>query len=317
MVRIWGATLNGALMMARKFKNTYMEIENEEEKLNLILLLSILFSTHNEDLARKSAKVLGIEQSAGLSIGETIFCNVYKERDPILWKRKFSEFEDNFEYKTDISDWKTLNNIIPRSMSNRAMALYREPRGTYITNIYVVREAEGDIRLIGVNNCSTAFLADEAPFNGDMPFYFTDSTHFVSPRFYINKMADLIEFIMKEVGYPPVRILKSVVFPNIGAEKINEIHDEDEEEYLCLENDGVEFVTEIRKHKDYCLYPQNLRHHCDSNLLDRFETKLSRMSAMVLKGASYLFRYMKDENILAKYNSEDLLFITDTSGLFE
>lgn len=89
--------------------------------------------------------------------------------------------------------------------------------------VYCYKEPDGALVLLGVENCNQDILCDEDTFiEGELPFYFTATTHFVSPVFKIGMLSTLLNELLLHIGYPYVRIKKKVLYTAPDVRLINE-----------------------------------------------------------------------------------------------
>lgn len=104
-------------------------------------------------------------------------------------------------------------------------------------NIYCYKDEEGSLILLNVNNINLPILCDEEAFNDSLPWYFTESTHFVSPVFELDIVTIIIRHLIDIVSYPHINIRHKVLYTGYNARLINE--DDMWEEVWCkrdLEN---------------------------------------------------------------------------------
>lgn len=314
LVRTWGCSDDNGVAKAKALFDQYKVSHDAEEKRFLGLLLSMLFDTRRNEISEKSANRFGIKRYPGLSLGETIFCQLYEEKkEDFYWIRQLTSLYDNFDFETSYANWKKLLYVVRSEDVVKLMRLYHEKDGN---DIYIAKKIDGNLRLMAVNQCDTSFLPDEVVYDGFEPLYFTEKVHFSSPVFQIKKMQEIIEFILMEIGYPPVRIEKYVAFPNENAFNI------DESRYKSggdLEHhwDGVFVSIGIRKHEGRFLLSDNLRDFYKSSMLTDYGNTLSLKLVEALKTASYFFRKAKAENFLGRLKKEDLSIIMSYKCIFE
>lgn len=313
MVREWAAEDDFGVSKAKSLLKSYMDSEDEEQKKHLGLLLAMIYDTMIKGVAQECAAGFGIERERGLSVSETIYCDGYGRWDEFIWRREMLWIDDKFDFSNHEDDWRKLKNIVPENMANRPMVLFREKNGT---DIYAFRNIQGDLRIVAVNQVNKAFLPDENFFNGEPPLYFTDCSHFVSPVFYVNTIHIIIEFVLKEIGYPPLPIEKSVIFP---AEKAANVDEEKYEFDGELEDlwIGVFVNIGIRKNPNMIIYNENLRKMMGSNMLTVSGNRLSGVLCKALCSASYMFRYMAEHKLLGKTSTQDLSIIAEKLGIFK
>ena len=313
MVREWGMEDDFGVAKAKSLLEAYRATEDQKQKRHLGLLLAMIYETLIKGVAYECATGFGLEKERGLSVSESIFCDDYGRWDKFIWRKDMSGIDDKFDFSTNESDWRKLANIVPENMANRPMVLFREENGT---NIYVVRNIDGIMRIMGVNQCNKAFLPDENFFNGEPPLYFTDCSHFVSPVFYVQTIHTIIEYILKEIGYPPLPIEKSVIFPSEKAANVDEEKYEPDGELEDLWI-GVAVNIGIRENRNMCLYNENLRKMMGSNMLSVTGNRLSMVLCKALCSASYMFRYMAEHKLLGKANMNDLPIMAEKLRIFE
>ena len=89
--------------------------------------------------------------------------------------------------------------------------------------VYCYKEHDGALVLLSVENCNQDILCDEDTFiEGELPFYFTATTHFVSPVFKLGMLSTLLNELLLHIGYPYMRIKKKVLYTAADVRLINE-----------------------------------------------------------------------------------------------
>lgn len=89
-------------------------------------------------------------------------------------------------------------------------------------NIHCYRDGAGALVLLGVIPVKSAVLVDEDMFGDEPPLYFTESTHHVSPVYYMDRASILLRELLNLVGYPHLRIRHVVVYDGADCYPINE-----------------------------------------------------------------------------------------------
>ena len=89
-------------------------------------------------------------------------------------------------------------------------------------NIHYYRDICGSLVLLSVLPVDSAVLVDEELFGDEEPLYFTESTHFVSPVYLLDKATILIRQILRRINYPHLRIRHIVVYDGEDCYPINE-----------------------------------------------------------------------------------------------
>ena len=89
-------------------------------------------------------------------------------------------------------------------------------------NIHCYRDCRGSLVLYCVIPVNNAILADEENFGDEEPLYFTESTHFTSPVYLMEKATILLEELLQLVNYPHLRIRHQVVYAGSECYPIND-----------------------------------------------------------------------------------------------
>lgn len=89
-------------------------------------------------------------------------------------------------------------------------------------NIHYYRDGAGALVLLGVLPVTSAVLVDEEMFGDEPPLYFTESTHFVSPVYYMDRATILLRELLALSRYPHLRIRHLVFYKGADCYPINE-----------------------------------------------------------------------------------------------
>lgn len=89
-------------------------------------------------------------------------------------------------------------------------------------NIHCYHNDSGALVLLSVIPVNNAVLADEESFAGEEPLYFTESSHFISPVYLMEKATILLDELLRLVNYPQLRIRHRVVYAGSDCYPINE-----------------------------------------------------------------------------------------------
>lgn len=89
-------------------------------------------------------------------------------------------------------------------------------------NIHYYRDGAGSLVLLTVLPVKSAVLVDEEMFGDEPPLYFTESTHYVSPVYLLDRAEILIKELLRIIGYPHLRIRHVVVYDGADCYPINE-----------------------------------------------------------------------------------------------
>ena len=209
--------------LVRWIKTEYDNAEDNETKEHLGLMLATAMSVSDSfsgrRLAYKCAGLFDMPTVKDMTIGEVALLTmaVMNGGKPFEWPETFNPyFAKSCRLPSDVAPSENVTKALsPADHRNLVTVDARH-------SVYFMRDAKGYAWLIAVNHCNTDILVDEEPFNREVPLYFTDSTHFISPVWIVKQVADILEYILMVVGFPPMKIYKRVIFDAPDANLINE-----------------------------------------------------------------------------------------------
>ncbi len=188
---------------------------NASEKEHLGKLLASVYDFQSKTTAQKCAFLFGNKMWKNLSVGESIFIEGYQESENLFFRKLYScEVVDNMTAVRDKYEGGRRRILPPSSMEN-VLTISKAH------NIYAVIHADGEVSIFIVDSCDTDVLIDEESFMGESPLYFTESSHFVSPVFKIKIVKKILEYCLKEIGYPAISVKPKVIFADLRANLIN------------------------------------------------------------------------------------------------
>lgn len=203
-----GAT---GLQIAGWITSEYAKATDDFTRCHLGLMLCAVYDseTFAEQVARKCALMFGLDIIKGHSISESALIESIK----IYGVSNFhwlSALDDEFKERSlssimELPKEKVSGNLTTRDCEN---LLPVDPAN----RVYALRAIDGSLWLIGFCGSNEDILIDEECFNGSPAVYFTEHRHFTSPVWRINAIADILNYILRRSGFPPVQLRKRVVF---------------------------------------------------------------------------------------------------------
>lgn len=241
-MRRWMDSGATAADLVRWIKTEYDKAEDDRTKEHLGLMLAAAMSVSDSfsgrQLAHKCARLFDMPTVKDRSIGEVAILTmaIINGSKPFEWPETFNPyFAKNCLLPSDAAPTEIVTKALsPADHRNLVTVDARH-------SVYFMRDALGYAWLIAVNHCNTDILIDEETFHCDPPLYFTDSTHFISPIWIVKQVADILEYILMMVGFPPMKIYKRVIFDSQEANLINED--------IYLASDEWEDVDVVTLHK--------------------------------------------------------------------
>lgn len=191
------------------------EMANDSEKEHLGKLLASVYDFKSPATAKVCAFIFGIKMITNLSVGENIFIEGYKEHENLLFRKLYSPAVIDNMAAVRVHFEGERRRILPTSSIQNVLTINKAH------HIYAVIHTNGEVSIFIVESCASDILIDEESFMGELPLYFTESTHFVSPVFKIKLVKDILEYCLKEIGYPAVTIKPKVIFADLRANLIN------------------------------------------------------------------------------------------------
>ncbi len=196
------------------------KVAESQDKHYIGCLIAMTFDMRLPKHAYECAAKLGIQLDKDFSVGESLLANLMKEDLDKGWRKIFSDKVVYTPIYTE-DDFDSFEHplIFSNSCSRKIAAL------SYRDQIHVIRESDGAIGIVIIDKIKDSVLIDEESFQGakgeEYPLYFTESTHYVSPVFRLRVIGKLLEFFLREIGYPTVKIRYTVVFNSPEASLIN------------------------------------------------------------------------------------------------
>lgn len=187
----------------------------EKDKRHLGELLTMVYEFRSLRVAEKCADLFGLERETGFSFGQSILELGYGDATKIEWRRELnvdtgagSLIAKGFPYGRYrmVCEESTMVNVLTVS----------EEEATYVTI-----DKRGRLILFAVSDVSESILVDEESFNDELPLYFTENSHFVSPVFKVNVLKKVLDYVLREIGYPFVEMECKAIFCSPTADLIN------------------------------------------------------------------------------------------------
>lgn len=239
IIRKWLASGASPVDIVRWINKEYAKASDDTTRFHIGMMLSAALATENNPqgllLANKSAKMFGLSPVMGQTVSECAMLKLMSEygEDCVKW---FDSFNAYFIKKCPLPSASAPSDLVTPAVS-------LQDHRNLITmdakhSIYALRDIEGKVWIMVVNRCNTDVLIDEEMFNDNPPLYFTANDHFVSPIWLATKVAQILEYILMRIGYPPFPIHKKIIFDKQGINLINE------EEYIdCEKWKGIDVVS--------------------------------------------------------------------------
>ncbi len=222
-MRQWMASGATPLDMVRWIRKEYAGAKDDDTRRHLGLMMCAAMSAADSMSARhvaeKCAAMFSLPLLKGMSAGESAMIEMAAMHGcgDIDWTENFNPyFAKSCRLPSAASPAATVVKALTASDHTNILTVDRR------NSVYFMRDSNGDSWLIAVNNCCSDMLVDEEPICGEAPLYFTESTHFVSPVWIVRQVANILDYILTRIGYPPIRISKRVIFQGSGANLINE-----------------------------------------------------------------------------------------------
>lgn len=287
LIRKWSIESESDIWLVKNLIEAYGSAK-EQDRRHIGLLLAMVFDLYSPQAARECAERFGIAPSINRSIGETIFADGYQTDASIFWRKMFSTKVQSWHPLTEEIDNKKYPLVVPPSKVKSVFTIDRSD------SIYAFRQNDGTIKLVIINSTKDDILIDEELFVDEPPLYFTEKSHFVSPVFKLKAVKNILEFILAEIGYPPVRIEMAALFSSPQAYLINEA------DYLpggCNENQWIGVSSIMRKDhpNDYMLDSISDFFRCNDSL-QSVENSMSSILLYALAATAIIYEYMNIDN---------------------
>ena len=253
MIRRWLADGATCVRIAEWISREYAVARSDKARRHLGLILSSVFDSglnrQTEEIAKECAGRFGVPEGNGRCISENAFAEMtglYGDGQ-LQWLDTFNPYLDRCGSQYRLGE-------VPSGLSR----FFGSGDGDVLfplmerLSLYAVRNADGRFSLVIFNGCSESAIVDEEPFGGEPPLYFTERSHFVSPVWILKQAAVVLEYLLRRVGYPQMRIFRTVMFRSGGISILN-YDDFRESDYWK----DVELVF-ARDLGDRCLFPAPL-----------------------------------------------------------
>lgn len=214
MVRAWVNEYGTPQDIAGALVNAYSEA-SEANKEHIGKLLAMVFESRSEELAEECAGKYGVKIRPCRSVGESICVGDCDNISDLRFRMDFTRLVKGWPTVVEEFRKDRYTHIVPSDAVRQILAISITDR------IHVFRHIDGSVRLFIIEDIPASILVDEEKFGDEPPMYFTESSHFLSPVFKLNLVERLLDFCLAKIGYPYVKVLKSVVFSSPEAELIN------------------------------------------------------------------------------------------------
>lgn len=247
----------------------------ESDKPHVGCLLTMAFdSVAGSSVATECANLFGVKLRRARSIAESVCLDAPHEEYTIIWRKRISEDYCGYQM-IDLQDIARYPVDLQNCISGNMIKFGRRD------HVYAFRQFDGSVRLLIMDGFSASILADEEPFNGEPPLYFSERQHFVSPVFKLNLARTLIEYCLCRVGYPHIAISKCVYFYSQSAEIINR-------EDIADAWTGVEVLLRSRDNIDI-VFANQTKFLLDDDETFARENEMSRMLMSAIHAAGALY----------------------------
>lgn len=198
-------------MLLREIRALYRKYPDadEEDKKRYCLLSSLLYDLLSLGKGRRSSLLClspaGLAEEVCLSLGtsESIFYALGGTTKKLVLPTDVDDTPDEHVMKYFTAD------SYVRCISRKH-------------NIHYYRDGAGSLVLLTVLPVKSAVLVDEEMFGDEPPLYFTESTHYVSPVYLLDRAEILIKELLRIIGYPHLRVRHVVVYEGADCYPINE-----------------------------------------------------------------------------------------------
>lgn len=280
--------------------NAYKEA-NDADKSHIGLLMAMLFDFRSNGHAVDCAGKFGVSVRPSLSVGESILIQKAKDGNEIRWLKDFTQAIHG--WTSLVADFDSVNYplIFTPDAVRQILCISRND------GIYAFRMADGSINFLVINTINDPILIDEEPFGKEgaenYPLYFTESTHFISPVFRLRTVCRLLEFILSEVGYPPIQIKLNVVFNKYNAYLINST---DYEANGAHTSDWQNISVYMRKDypNDYIF--SSVTNFLQCHKMGSNEIQVTSMLVDSLSAVSILYKNISNEEKLLAVSNREL-----------
>lgn len=178
-------------------------------------LLTMAYDLEDLQWGRAVADKFGICCKEGYTASECAFLHDYQENDIVHFKQKFNESVIlNKEIKPELSK-RISRRVVPPADITNMLTL------SSAYNVYALKHANGALTVLVLNDCNCDVLIDEEEFCDDAPLYFTEPNHFISPVHIVKIAAQVVEYVLRCIGYPPMPVNKKVLFTHPGCNFLN------------------------------------------------------------------------------------------------
>ncbi len=216
--------------LTEKYRNSRSTVREHLGK-----MLAFIYDFENSEIADECARMFGIEPLNSLSVSESLCLHGLRDNEKVFSKREFSD--------------SVMGNLAPVESfpaSQWPMVVNSDCYDDIITiskshNIYAAMGESKELNLFIFEPSHSDILIDEAAFGDEVPLYFTEHDHFVSPVFKINALKRLLDYCLEEVGYPYIKINRKVIFTSAQARLVN-LDQYVVEDYRDKNWEGVEVI---------------------------------------------------------------------------
>lgn len=214
LVRSWSQKGESDEALVQEIIEAYGAAKNRN-RFHLGALLAMVFDLKCPDAAKKCAKLFNIPLADGCSVSESIYATGISDEVLTPWRKDFSPKVMMWHPIVEELNIDKYPLVVYPSMADRVLTIHQSDA------IYVYRRTDGALNLFLLHPSAENILIDEEQFADEAPLYFTEKTHFVSPIFKLRLVMLLLDFVLGEVGYPPLKIDLTAVFISPQAYLLN------------------------------------------------------------------------------------------------
>lgn len=294
LVRSWSQKSESDEELVKELIEAY-RVAKEQDRFHLGTLLAMVFDLQCPDAARECARLFEVPLSEECSVSEAIYAGGATDDAPLYWRKEFSLGVKEWLPIVAELDTEKYPMVVSPSMADRILTISRSDA------MYAYRQFDGTLHLFILNSSDEDILIDEEQFMEEAPLYFTENEHFVSPVFQLRLVKRLLDFVLSEVGYPPLKIAMTAVFVSPQAHLLN---------YDCYVPGGDNAkdwkgITTImrRNHLNEYLFTDANYFYMESGRPDTVEYDIYSNLLWALAAASILYENVNRNKKLEKYSS--------------
>lgn len=298
MLRYYTAKLG--LLPAGSILESEYRTAKDPNRYHIGAMMANVMELEDPEAARQCAMAFGVHLYPGFSVGENIMASEYLNDETILWRHIIRQTVKNITAGI---------NSLPGIVKNTGSSTFYNISSSGKDNIFAYITYHGSLHVVCVNNTDDAILIDEEEFCGELPLYFTESDHFISPVFKLKTIGNILDFLMMETGYPSIPVKYSVVFDHQKASLCNKDEYADSADWA-----GISVLTaQDDRHDQY--FFDDAASDDKAGPTDAYR-KIRCMLASILEGLSFIYNVLAKEGKLDKTTDAELRKLARSHNLF-